>query len=76
MIPYFSYSQIQLGPITFYTWGLFLGLAFLIGSWLTLKEATKKGIDQKKVCWLIIFVFAAGLLGARLFCPGGLRVFQ
>ncbi len=66
MIPYFSYTQIHLGPITLYTWGLFLGLAFLIGSWLVLKEAAKKGIDQRKVFWLIIFVFLGGLLGSRL----------
>lgn len=66
MIPYFSYTQIHLGPITLYTWGLFLGLALLIGSWLVLKEATKKEIDQRKIFWLIIFVFLGGLVGSRL----------
>jgi len=74
-MPYFSYIQIQLGPITLYTWGLFLGLAFLIGSCLTLKEAKRKGINQKKIFWLIILVFSAGLLGARLFSPGGLMFY-
>lgn len=66
MIPYFSYTQIQLGPITLYTWGLFLGLAFLIGSWLVFKKATKKEIDQRKIFWLIIFIFLGGLVGSRL----------
>jgi len=66
MIPYFSYTQIQLGPITFYVWGLLLGIAFLIGSWLFLKESTKKEIDQKKIFWLIIFIFLGSLIGSRL----------
>jgi len=75
MIPYFSYIQIHFGPIALYTWGLLLGLAFLISSWLTLKEAKRKGIDQKKIFWLIISVFAAGLIGAKLFSPGGLMFY-
>jgi phosphatidylglycerol:prolipoprotein diacylglycerol transferase len=66
MIPYFSYTQIHLGPITLYAWGLFLGLAFLISFWLALKEAGRKEIDQKKIFWLIIFVFLGGLVGSRL----------
>jgi len=66
MIPYFSYIQINLGPVTLYTWGLFLGMAFLVGSWLVFKEAKKNGIDQKKIFWLIIFVFVGGLVGSRL----------
>ena len=66
MIPYFSCSQIQLGPITLYTWGLFLGLAFLIGYWLVLKEAEKQGIEAKKIFWLTIFILLGGLLGSRL----------
>jgi len=66
MIPYFSYTQINLGPVTLYTWGLFLGMAFLVGSWLVLREAAKKGIEQKNVFWLIIFIFVGGLVGSRL----------
>ena len=66
MIPYFSYSQIQIGPLTLYPWGLFLGLAFLIGSWLVFRESAKKGIEPKKVFWLIISVFLGGMIGSRL----------
>ncbi len=65
-MPYFSYTQIQIGSITLYPWGFFLGLAFLIGSWLVFKEAAKKGINQRKVFWLIIFIFLGAILGSRL----------
>lgn len=64
-MPYFSYTQIQIGPVVFYTWGLLLGLAFFISSWLFLREAAKKEIDQKKIFWLIFFVFFGGVVGSR-----------
>ncbi|OPL12005.1 MAG: hypothetical protein AVO34_01975 [Firmicutes bacterium ML8_F2] len=66
IVPYFSFTQIQIGAFTFYPWGFFLGLAFLIGSWLVLKEAVRKGINQKKTFWLIVSVFLSGLIGSRL----------
>jgi phosphatidylglycerol:prolipoprotein diacylglycerol transferase len=65
-MPYFSYTQIHLGFITLYTWGLFLGLAFLIGYGLILKETKKQGIAPQKIFWLTIFIFLGGLLGSRL----------
>jgi phosphatidylglycerol:prolipoprotein diacylglycerol transferase len=65
-MPYFSYTQIHFGPVTLYTWGLFVGLAFLIGYWLVLREAKKEGINQRKIFWLAIFIFLGSILGARL----------
>ena len=70
---YFSFTQIQLGPIILYSWGLMVGLAFVIGYWLALREAKKKGIDQNKVFWLIILIFLGSILGARL---GSLFLFK
>lgn len=66
MIDYFSYSQVQIGSLTLYPWGFFLGLAFLIGSWLFFRESTKRGIELTKIFWLIIFIFLGGLIGSRL----------
>jgi len=63
---YFSFTQIQLGPITLYSWGLMVGLAFVVGYWLALREAKKKGIDQDKIFWLIVLVFISSIVGARL----------
>lgn len=66
MIPYFSYNQIQIGSLTIYPWGLSLGLAFSIGSWLFFRELAKKEVEPEKIFWLIIFVFFGGLIGSRL----------
>lgn len=65
-MPYFSYWQIHFGSMTLYTWGLFLGLAFLLGLSLALQRAKNQGLEQKKIFWLIIFIFLGGLLGSRL----------
>lgn len=43
-----------------------MGLAFLIGYWLVLKQAREQGISQKKIFWLAVFIFLGAILGARL----------
>lgn len=66
-MPYFSFTQFNIGPISFYTWGLFLGLAFLAGCWIFLKEARKAGVEEKKILLLFLWVFVGAILGSRLF---------
>jgi len=66
MIPYFSYTHIQLGSITLYTWGFFIGLAIVICYWLFLKEASKNKIEQKIIFWLFLYIFIGIILGSRL----------
>ena len=72
-MPYFTYTQINLGAITLYTWGLMVGLGFLIGYWLALIEAKNKGIDQNKILILTILIFISSIIGARL---GSLILFK
>ncbi len=67
MIPFFSYNQIQIGPITLYPWGFFIGLAFLVGYLLSLNQAKKQGIEEKKIFWLFIWIFIGIMVGSRLF---------
>lgn len=66
-MPYFSYLQINLGLVTLYTWGLFLGLAFFVCFFLFSKKAAKKNLTQEKIFWLAIFILSAGIVSARLF---------
>ncbi len=70
MIPYFSYSQISIGPVTIYTWGFCLGFSFLIGYWLALKELTKQGIRERKVFYFCLWIFVGAMLGARIGTSG------
>ena len=43
-----------------------MGLAFLAGCWLFLKEARKDGIEEKKILWLFFWVFVGIIFGSRL----------
>ena len=65
-MPYFSYAQIHLGPITLYTWGLFIGLAFLAGYGYFFKEAKKQGMEENKILGLALTLFFGAIIGSRL----------
>lgn len=66
MIPYWVYDKITIGPVTIYTWGLMIGLAFIVGLFVALKEAKRKQIDSDKIINLAILVLIGSFLGARL----------
>lgn len=66
MIPYRVYDHINIGPVTIYAWGFFVGLGFIVGLFYALKEAKKRGIDQKEILNLAIFIFIGAIFGARL----------
>lgn len=67
MIPYFSWTVIQVGPLTLQVWGLFAGIGVVLASWFGITLAKKKGIDTEKFesvgTWVIVWAF----IGARLF---------
>ncbi len=65
MIPYRVYDKITLGPITIYTWGLMVGIAFIVGLFLALKEAKRKGVEADKIINLAILILIGSFLGAR-----------
>ncbi len=66
MIPYQVYDKITLGPITLYTWGLMVGIAFIVGLFVALREAKRKGIEADKIINLAILVLIGSFVGARL----------
>lgn len=54
------------GVIHIRSYGLMLALAFLLGTWLTLREARRLGLDEDKVVNTILVVLVSSVLGARL----------
>jgi len=75
MIPYFCFDKIIIGPITIYTWGIFVALAFLIGYLFVLRQAKKEKIDTKIIHYLFIWVLLGGMIGGKLLGQGGLTLF-
>jgi len=67
MIPYKSFISWDLGFLTIQSYGLMLALAFLIGIYLLVKEAKKKGIDLTHIYNISFYAIIGGLIGSRLF---------
>jgi phosphatidylglycerol:prolipoprotein diacylglycerol transferase len=57
----------QVGPLTIYTYGLFVALGLLVGLSLALKEANRKGFDPQAILDLVFYTVLAGIIGARTF---------
>lgn len=64
MIPYFTFTQIQLGPVTIQVWGLMMSLGFLFALFLFLKEARKQNIRNlsSENIWDIMIIALIGMV--------------
>ena len=47
------------------SYGLMLAIAFLVGTWLALVEARRRGLDEDRVVTVILATLVASILGAR-----------
>lgn len=67
MLPWIESTVFHLGPIPFRTWGTFVALGFIIGTWFAARRAKKNHLDAAKVWDLAVWMFVAAFIGARLF---------
>lgn len=56
----------QIGPISIYSYGLAIALAFLVCIFLATREARMKNLDPDKIYDLAFFVLIGGIVGGRL----------
>jgi len=56
----------DLGPITFYSYGVLLAAAYLVGLKLALIRSRGRGLDQQRVMDLGIWIIVSALAGAKL----------
>jgi phosphatidylglycerol:prolipoprotein diacylglycerol transferase len=57
---------LRLGPLTIYSYGLMMAVAFLTAGYLTSKEFTRKGFDGELASSMVLWAAVGGLIGARL----------
>ena len=57
---------IHLGPLAISWYGLAVGAGILVGFWLTMREAQRKGLPTEPVMDLILWIAVGGVVGARL----------
>ncbi len=55
----------QIGPLTFYSYGLLIALGFLLAAFLMTREASKYGASKDDVFDCLIAVLISGLIGGR-----------
>jgi phosphatidylglycerol:prolipoprotein diacylglycerol transferase len=56
---------LEWGPIHLRSYGLMLAIAFLVGTWLSLREAARLRLDEDRVLTVILVSLIGGVLGAR-----------
>ncbi len=57
----------QCSFFTVYTYGVFVALAFMVSSWLLLKEARRSGHNEEAVYNLCVVLLISGIAFARMF---------
>ena len=57
---------LHLGPITIYSYGAMMAIAFLVSGYLTGKELDRRGYNGEIASSLVVWAAVGGLVGARL----------
>lgn len=57
----------RIGPITINSYGIMLALAFIVGIFLAIKKAEKRGIQSDTIVNLAFIVMISAIIGSRLF---------
>ena len=55
----------HLGPLHLRSYGAMMAIAFLVGTWLGLREARRLALDEEKLVNVILVTLIASILGAR-----------
>ena len=56
----------KLGPVTIYSYGVMVSLAFTVCAFLIWYNARRVGIERQKILDLVIVILISGIIGARL----------
>jgi len=57
----------KIGPLTIYSFGFMMAIAFLVSNYLFSKEAKVRGWDQKHISRMTIMALLGGVAGSKLF---------
>lgn len=56
----------QIGPIPVYSYGLMLGICFIVASWLLSKEFKRKKLDENAAINVTFIALVGGVVGSKL----------
>ena len=58
---------VQIGTFELRSYGVIVALSFLLGLWLSAKEARRKGLDPGLIQDFAFYTFLGGIIGARVY---------
>lgn len=56
----------EMGPVTFYSYGAVLALAFLAATFLATRSARASGVDSGRILDLALIILISGVVGSRI----------
>jgi phosphatidylglycerol---prolipoprotein diacylglyceryl transferase len=65
-IPYQTFPDFEVGPLTIRTFGLMVGLGVVLGAWVAARDIERWGVRREDTYQLATRMVVAGLVGARL----------
>ncbi len=67
MIPYLGVGSFPFLGLTVQVWGLFIALAFAVGTAVAYRRARREGLDTEQLLAIVGWIFVAAMVGARIF---------
>lgn len=65
-IPYTTYPDLELGPLTLRTFGLFVAIGVLVGAWFAARYAEEIGVPREETYSLATRMVIGGVIGSRI----------
>lgn len=65
-IPYTTFPEVTIGPLTLRTFGAMVGLGVLIGAWVAARYVERFGVSREDTYKLATRLVIAGIVGSRL----------
>jgi phosphatidylglycerol---prolipoprotein diacylglyceryl transferase len=65
-IPYTTFPNIELGPLTLRTFGLMVALGVLLGAWIAAVYGERFGVPRDETYRVATWMVLAGIIGSRL----------
>lgn len=66
MIPYFSFTEISVGPIALHVWGLLVAMGFVVGAYAAGWMAKQRKLQPAMIYDLVPWLAIAGMVGGRI----------
>ena len=64
-IPFRTFPQLSIGPVTIRTFGVFVAIGIVVGVWVFLRYARDRDLDADLLSRLAWWVIVLGIIGSR-----------